>query len=162
MQAEHLECILLQFSFSQIGTFFVFRDFYFIYSLLSNNNLHERVFIFTKYIYSLNILFIMSRTQMIWLAGLSPQWWQSLTTEWTSSIGRWTMCSSLLFWWLPLIPRLLHTSARMMEGSCRLLWHHCFWGETDSFSNTVKKDWHHLIPTKYIFIYQNSFFLSET
>ncbi len=76
---------------------------------------------------------------MIWLATLSPQWWQSLTTEWTSSIGGWTMCSSLLFWWLPLRPRLLHTSARMMEGSCRLLWHHCFLVETDSFSNTVKR-----------------------
>lgn len=50
MQAEHIECILLQFSFCQIGTFCVFHDFYFIYFLLSNKNLHE-----IEFLYSLNI-----------------------------------------------------------------------------------------------------------
>lgn len=38
MQAEHIECILLQFSFCEIGTFCVFRDFFFYVFLAKQQN----------------------------------------------------------------------------------------------------------------------------
>ncbi len=45
-------------SFCQIGTFLCILWFFFMYFLLSNKKLQEKKdFIFTKYIYSLNILF---------------------------------------------------------------------------------------------------------